>query len=51
MLRDGYDQIRTRPGLMVAPCVAVFVTVLCCHLLGERLRRSLDPRKSFGGGE
>jgi peptide/nickel transport system permease protein len=48
MLRDGYDQIRTHPSLMVAPCAAIFVSVLCCHVLGEHLRRSLDPRRSFG---
>ncbi len=48
MLRDAYDQIRTHPGLMVAPCVAIFLSVLCCHIMGERLRRSLDPRNSYG---
>ncbi len=49
MLRDAFDQIRTHPGLMIAPCAAIFVCVLCCHILGEQLRRSLDPRQSFGG--
>ncbi|GJM26883.1 MAG: hypothetical protein DHS20C16_32980 [Phycisphaerae bacterium] len=48
MLRDGYDQIRTHPELMVAPCAAIFLSVLCCHVFGEHLRRTLDPRRSFG---
>ncbi len=48
MLRDAYDQIRTHPGLMTAPCAAIFISVLCCHILGEQLRRSLDPRIGFG---
>jgi len=49
MLRDAYDQIRTHPSLMVTPCAAIFLSVLCCHILGEQLRRSLDPRQSFSG--
>jgi peptide/nickel transport system permease protein len=44
MLREAYDHIRAAPHLVAAPCAALLATVFAFHLIGEGLRRVLDPR-------
>jgi peptide/nickel transport system permease protein len=44
MLKVGYQYMQQAPWLSVAPGVAIFITVLAFNLLGDGLRRALDPR-------
>ncbi len=44
MLKGGYQYMQQALWLSVAPGVAIFVTVLAFNLLGDGLRRALDPR-------
>ena len=44
MLKVGYQYMQQAPWLSFAPGVAIFVTVLAFNLLGDGLRRALDPR-------
>jgi peptide/nickel transport system permease protein len=43
MLAEGQPYYRTAPWLIVAPGVAILVTVVSFNLLGEGLRDALDP--------
>jgi len=42
MLRSAYEQMRSAPHLVYPPCIAIFVTVIACHLAGAWLRKRLD---------
>ena len=44
MLKVGYQYMQQAPWLSFAPGAAIFVTVLAFNLLGDGLRRALDPR-------
>jgi peptide/nickel transport system permease protein len=44
MLKAGYQYMQQAPWLSFAPGAAIFVTVLAFNLLGDGLRRALDPR-------
>ena len=44
MLTGAEDIIALAPLLAVYPGVLIFVTVICCNLLGDGLQRALDPR-------
>ena len=44
MLKGGYQYMQQAPWLSVAPGIAIFITVLAFNLLGDGLRRALDPR-------
>jgi peptide/nickel transport system permease protein len=44
MLKGGYQYMQQALWLSIAPGVAIFVTVLAFNLLGDGLRRALDPR-------
>jgi peptide/nickel transport system permease protein len=44
MLKVGYQYMQQAPWLSFAPGVAIFITVLAFNLLGDGLRRALDPR-------
>ncbi len=44
MLKGAYQYMQQALWLSVAPGVAIFVTVLAFNLLGDGLRRALDPR-------
>jgi peptide/nickel transport system permease protein len=44
MLKGGYQYMQQALWLSVAPGVAIFITVLAFNLLGDGLRRALDPR-------
>ncbi|HZG39805.1 MAG TPA: ABC transporter permease [Nodosilinea sp.] len=43
MLYDAQNYIESAPYLVLAPGLAIFLTVLCINTLGDRLRDSLDP--------
>lgn len=43
MLYDAQNYIESNPYLVLAPGLAIFLTVLCINTLGDRLRDSLDP--------
>ncbi|MGI5838210.1 MAG: ABC transporter permease [bacterium] len=44
MLSNSQSYVWTAPALAVYPGLCIFVTVLCCNLLGDGLRDALDPR-------
>jgi peptide/nickel transport system permease protein len=44
MLTNAQDLIWSAPMLAVWPGLAIFVTVICCNLLGDGLQDALDPR-------
>jgi peptide/nickel transport system permease protein len=44
MIAEGRSVLRTAPHVVVAPGVALFVTVLGVSLLGEGLRKALAGR-------
>jgi peptide/nickel transport system permease protein len=44
MLKGAYQYMQQAVWLSVAPGAAIFVTVLAFNLLGDGLRRALDPR-------
>ena len=43
MLYDAQNYIETAPHLVIAPGLAIFLTVLSINTLGDRLRDLLDP--------
>jgi len=44
MLTGAEETIALAPLLAVYPGLLIFVTVICCNLLGDGLQRALDPR-------
>lgn len=46
MIIDGHDYLATRPWLSIVPGAALVITVLAFNVLGEGLRRALQPRTS-----
>jgi peptide/nickel transport system permease protein len=44
LIAQGRDLIVTRPGLALAPGVAIIITVLSLNIFGDGLRDALDPR-------
>jgi len=44
MLRTGSQLLEAAPWLAFAPGIAIFATVLAFNLIGDGLRRALDPR-------
>lgn len=49
MLKSAYQYMTRAPWLSLFPGAAIFITVLGVNLLGDGLRRALDPRlKEFG---
>ncbi|UXI68487.1 ABC transporter permease [Tahibacter amnicola] len=47
MLFDGSQEMDTAPWCLMAPAVALVTTLLACQMLGEALRRRLDPRSGL----
>ena len=43
---DGFAAMRSYPHLIVAPSLAILISLVGLHLLGEQLRERLDPRGS-----
>lgn len=48
MLFEGQETYAAAPWLLVAPFVAILMSVLGFNVLGEGLREALDPRKDRG---
>ncbi len=48
MVQTSFQYLDLAPWFVMAPAMAIFVTVLGANLLGEGLRRSLDPNKNTG---
>ena len=46
MIDEGRRHLVDAPALVVFPGIAVLVTVLGLNLVGEALRRRLDPRRA-----
>lgn len=44
ILFDGKDQLQLAPGLVMAPGIAISLTVLSVNFIGDGLRDALDPR-------
>ena len=44
MLASARTYMQDRPHLVIAPGMAIFITVFACNLLGDGLRDALDPR-------
>jgi peptide/nickel transport system permease protein len=44
MLTNAQELIWSSPALAVWPGSCIFLTVICCNLLGDGLRDALDPR-------
>jgi peptide/nickel transport system permease protein len=48
MIQDGVELLTSAPHLVLAPGIALVVTVLAVNVLGEAVRRVLDPRAPVG---
>jgi oligopeptide transport system permease protein len=48
MLFDGTQEMDAAPWTLIAPALALGLTLICCQFLGEALRRRLDPRRAAG---
>jgi oligopeptide transport system permease protein len=44
MVNDGYDAIFADPLLVLAPGIAIAITMLAFTFVGDGLRDALDPR-------
>jgi ABC-type dipeptide/oligopeptide/nickel transport system permease subunit len=44
MISEGYAAIFGAPNLVIAPALALSITLLCFTFLGDGLRDALDPR-------
>jgi peptide/nickel transport system permease protein len=49
MLRTGYQYMVVAPHLAVIPGLAIFITVLAFHLMGDAIREATDPRRHIKG--
>jgi ABC-type dipeptide/oligopeptide/nickel transport system permease subunit len=48
MLNEGRGYLRDAPWVVMAPGLAITLTVLAVNLLGDALRDALDPRLQNG---
>ena len=48
MMSDGRSMLQTAPWCVLAPGLAIFITVLVFNLLGDALRDYLDPNQKGG---
>ncbi|MGN0998825.1 MAG: ABC transporter permease [Faecousia sp.] len=44
MLSDGRTYLRYYPNMLIAPCLAIALTILSVSLFGDGLRDAMDPR-------
>lgn len=44
MMSDGRGYIQTAPWVLVAPGIAIFITVIIFNLLGDNVRDYMDPK-------
>lgn len=49
MLRTGYQYMVVAPHLAIIPGLAIFITVLAFHLMGDAIREVIDPRRHIKG--
>lgn len=47
MVAEGRDYLSIAPWVATIPGLAIFVTVLCINICGDRLRDMLDPRLRY----
>ncbi len=47
MIRTGLERVTVAPHLLVVPSVALALTVLCVTLVGDGVRRALDPHAAW----
>lgn len=45
LLVSGFEFVRTSPYLVIAPALAITLTILALNILGDGLRDALDPRR------
>ena len=50
IILDGQGLLYTRPGVALAPGIAIAVTVLALNVLGDGVRDALDPRARHKSG-
>jgi oligopeptide transport system permease protein len=48
LANEGFRGIQSYPYLMIFPGLALFITMLAFHFLGDSLRDILDPKSSIG---
>ncbi len=48
LANEGFRGIQSYPHLMIFPGLALFITMLAFHFLGDALRDVLDPKSSVG---
>lgn len=48
MMSNGRSMLQTCPWVVLAPGVAIFITVVLFNLLGDTIRDVLDPRNTAG---
>jgi oligopeptide transport system permease protein len=48
LANEGFRGIQSYPHLMIFPGLALFITMLAFHFLGDALRDLLDPKSSVG---
>ena len=49
MIGDGLDRFTAAPHLLLAPCAALTLTALAVNLVGDAVRRALDPGAVVSG--
>ena len=49
MINDGVGAFAFSPHLLLAPCAVLTVTVLAVNLVGDAVRRALDPHAVVTG--
>ena len=45
MMSDGRSMLQTSPWVVLAPGLAIFLTVMIFNLAGDTVRDLLDPRQ------
>ena len=45
MINDGRSMLQISPWMVLAPGLAIFITVMIFNLLGDTLRDFMDPRE------
>jgi oligopeptide transport system permease protein len=44
MASEGYKSLQLAPHIVLAPCIALSLTVLAFNWVGDGLRDAIDPR-------
>lgn len=43
-MNDGRSMIQTSPWMILAPGIAIFITIMCFNLLGDTIRDYFDTK-------